>query len=57
MLPSIAAKGLATDFSNDVTITIMVMSDKADALRKKIVAETFGTAKITISDEYYGDFA
>ncbi len=57
LLPSFEAKVLATDFSNDVTITIMVMSDKADALRKKIVDETFGTAKITISDEYYGDFA
>ncbi|MCC8192142.1 MAG: YigZ family protein [Ruminococcus sp.] len=57
LLPSFEAKVLATDFSNDVTISIMVMSDKTDALKKKIVDETFGTVKLKISDEYYGDFA
>lgn len=50
-------KILSNDFSDDVCIKLMVKSENVTKLVEKITDETYGMAKIEVSDEYYGDFA
>jgi len=57
LIPSFEAKVLSNDFSDDVNIKLMVKSENVDDLTEKITDESFGIAKIEVSDEYYGDFA
>lgn len=57
LIPSFEAKVLSNDFSDDVNIKLMVKSKNVDDLTEKITDESFGIAKIEVSDEYYGDFA
>lgn len=57
LFPSFDAKILSNDFSDDVCIRLMVKSENVTKLKEKITDESFGMAKISVSDEYYGDFA
>jgi len=57
LIPSFEAKVLSNDFSDDVNIKLMVKSENVDDLTEQITDESFGIAKIEVSDEYYGDFA
>lgn len=57
LLPSFDVKIISNEFSNDVCLKLMVKSENVLPLTEKITDESFGTAKIEISDEYYGDFA
>lgn len=57
LLPSFDVKIISNDFSDDVCLKLMVKSENVTELTEKITDESFGVAKIEVSDEYYGDFA
>ncbi len=57
LLPEFEVKTLNEDFGSEVTLTLLVKADKVKAFESKLIDATFGSAKIRIYDEIYGDFA
>ena len=57
VLPEFDTITLNSDFGSDVTLEILVLSEKSDALKKKITEITNGSAVITDCGELYEDFS
>jgi putative IMPACT (imprinted ancient) family translation regulator len=57
ILPEYDTITLNSDFSGNVTMEILVLSEKADELTKKLTDITNGTVSITETDELYYDFS
>ena len=57
LLPSFEVKNLGCDFGADVTVSVLVKSDKADALLRELNDVCNGSVTIVKSDELFEDFA
>lgn len=57
ILPDFEVKITSTEFTDDVTIKLLVKSEFVDLLEKEITEITNGQAKIIRSDEKFADFA
>lgn len=57
ILPDFSVITVNSDFASDVTIEILVLSEKLDALRKELTEVTNGTVKIEDCGELYEDFS
>lgn len=57
LLPEFSVITVNSDFASDVTMEILVLSDKLDALRKELTEVTNGTVKIEDFGELYEDFS
>lgn len=57
ILPEYDTITLNSDFSGNVTMEILVLSEKADELTKKLTDITNGTVSIAETDELYYDFS
>lgn len=57
ILPDFSVITVNSDFASNVTMEILVLSDKLDALRKELTEVTNGTAKIVDCGELYEDFS
>lgn len=57
ILPDFSVITVNSDFASDVTMEILVLSDKLDALRKELTEVTNGTVKVEDCGELYEDFS
>jgi uncharacterized YigZ family protein len=57
ILPNFDTITVNSDFGSDVTLEILVLSEKLDALRKEITEVTNGSAKLQDSGELFEDFS
>ncbi|MCR4890242.1 MAG: YigZ family protein [Ruminococcus sp.] len=57
ILPNFDTITINSDFGSDVTLEILVLSEKLDALRKEITEVTNGSAKLQDSGELFEDFS
>lgn len=57
VLPDFDTITINSDFSDTVTLEVLVMSDKLNALKKELTEITNGLAEITLLDEQYADFS
>lgn len=57
ILPDFDTITVNSDFSDTVTLEILVMSDKLNALKKELTEITNGSAEIAVLDEQYADFS
>lgn len=57
ILPEFSVITVNSDFASDVTMEILVLSDKLDALRKELTEVTNGTVKVEDCGELYEDFS
>ncbi|MDE5763613.1 MAG: YigZ family protein [Ruminococcus sp.] len=57
VLPDFDTVTVNSDFSDTVTLEVLVMSDKLNALQKELTEITNGSAEITVLDEQYADFS
>jgi uncharacterized YigZ family protein len=57
LLPNFDTITVNSDFGSDVTLEILVLSEKLDALKKELTEATNGTASIEDCGELYEDFS
>lgn len=57
LLPGYDTITVSSDFGSDVTLEILVLSEKLDALKKDVTEATNGQAQIIELDELYEDFS
>lgn len=57
ILPNFDVITVNSDFADAVTLEILVMSEKLDALRKELTEVTNNSAEVTDSGELYNDFS
>ncbi|MDE6774959.1 MAG: YigZ family protein [Ruminococcus sp.] len=57
ILPDFDTITVNSDFSDTVTLEVLVMSDKLNALQKELTEITNGSAEIAVLDEQYADFS
>jgi uncharacterized YigZ family protein len=57
LLPSFDTITISSDFGSDVTLEILVLSEKVDALMKELTEVTNGAVSITDSGELFQDFS
>jgi uncharacterized YigZ family protein len=57
LLPNYDTITVDSDFGSDVTLEILVLSEKLDALKKKLTEVTNGTAEIEDMGELFEDFS
>ncbi|WP_294411384.1 YigZ family protein [uncultured Ruminococcus sp.] len=57
LLPNYDTITVDSDFGSDVTLEILVLSEKLDALKKELIEVTNGTAEIEDTGELFEDFS
>ncbi|WP_303804753.1 YigZ family protein [Ruminococcus flavefaciens] len=57
LLPNYDTITVDSDFGSDVTLEILVLSEKLDALKKELIEVTNGTAEIEDMGELFEDFS
>ena len=57
LLPNFDTITVSSDFADDVTLEILVLSEKLDALTKELTEVTNGCAKIVDKGELFEDFS
>lgn len=57
ILPEFETKIISSDFGEDVTLKLLVKSEKVKALSDKLTDAASGAVKICVGDEIYGNFA
>ena len=57
LLPNFETITVNSNFGSDVTLEILVLSEKLDALSKELTEVTNGSAEIEDCEELYEDFS
>ena len=57
LLPNYETITVNSDFGSDVTLEILVLSEKLDALKKELIEVTNGSVDITDCEELFEDFS
>jgi putative IMPACT (imprinted ancient) family translation regulator len=57
LLPNYDTITVDSDFGSDVTLEILILSEKLDALKKELTEVTNGTAEIEDMGELFEDFS